>query len=94
MIVTMVELRPCPFCGDEAVLTLNSERDGPIGRVTCGNYNCNARVSVGVGSNDEVKRDVVAKWNRRALLSATEGERDQLAARVKELEANTFPLSP
>lgn len=69
-----VKLKPCPFCGGEAI-TYEDER-GDYGDVYlvigCDNWRCGAEISdkrdyVTVKiTPDEVWTSLVSKWNRRA----------------------------
>lgn len=60
----MIELKPCPFCGGQAKLYVNSGV-----RVTCNNCNCQTPILrdgeylKGVG--DTAVSRVIKKWNRR-----------------------------
>lgn len=56
------ELKPCPFCGGEAVIwTMDEFDDGDFYyRAEC--RNCQA----GFGVNHETKEEAIESWNRRA----------------------------
>lgn len=58
----MPELKPCPFCGGEAIL-LEDWKDGNF-IVGCANNDCIARLS-GIPSFDNAEQAVKA-WNTRA----------------------------
>ena len=58
----MEELKPCPFCGGEAIL-LEDWKDGNF-IVGCANNDCIARLS-GIPSFDNAEQAVKA-WNTRA----------------------------
>ena len=56
----MAELKPCPFCGSEAMLNV-----GGFGErfITCSNNNCGGRLGSGIWFEDGVKAGEV--WNTR-----------------------------
>lgn len=66
----MDNLKPCPFCGGEAVISLNGDKPGYRGTmVMCGN--CGARtkfftISTEYGSTEEA----VKAWNTRSEMDA------------------------
>ena len=58
----MDELKPCPFCGGDAVIRKDEERIKPF-YVRCGNINC----KMVVGTNYfATKEEAIEAWNRRA----------------------------
>ena len=62
----MAELKPCPFCGGEAVLEENKVRKGYEAAVSC-NGRCLAHMfSITYDTEQEAVRAVAAAWNRRA----------------------------
>ena len=60
-------LKPCPFCGGEAVLT-SSVNDKTSHKALCGNPNCQATSRVYKGSDTAA----ITAWNTRASLTTTE----------------------
>lgn len=56
----MIELKPCPFCGNEAELCGGEDVcNGPYWYVACGE--CGASVY-----GDDDKQAAIDRWNRRA----------------------------
>lgn len=57
------ELKPCPFCGGEASITLYDPYDGYQGN--CGYYVvCCSKCSVQMQNSNKEK--LIKEWNRRA----------------------------
>lgn len=60
------ELKPCPFCGGEAVYTDNYNGDGTGHCVYCTECGSGAAILTGATPPEELKARVCAYWNRRA----------------------------
>jgi Lar family restriction alleviation protein len=58
----MTELKPCPFCGSEAVITCNPD-DAKWFYIECGNENCPILVQ---GQWHTDMNEAKKEWNRRA----------------------------
>lgn len=60
---TKEELRPCPFCGSDAVL----QNPGPLDqwRVVCTNHECGARIYAQY-ANRNGRAMAMKMWNKRA----------------------------
>ena len=56
----MKELKPCPFCGEEATLVEDIYDDRLFSYVICSNDNCNANTG-----RCDTKDEAIAKWNNR-----------------------------
>ena len=91
-----VELKPCPFCGGEAVLTPGRESysDGynewaaTVAVVGCGRNNCPACPAVA----DTEADDFIAIWNRRHGVRTPEEEAVLRAA--VEMRRSFSPSQP
>lgn len=59
----MVELKPCPFCGGEALLRENKNSFVPRFYVRCGNKDCSVVCST---CNRDTQEEAANLWNRRA----------------------------
>ena len=62
----MGELKPCPFCGGEAILrkvATGRSRSGYEYYIRCGNLKCPVYV---VTCNRDTEDEVIENWNRRA----------------------------
>lgn len=70
---TQPKLKPCPFCGEQPLLTLHMG----YYRVECPNMECPSRLTASVS-----KSDIVTAWNTRlkpkraGLREEAEGERN------------------
>ncbi len=67
-----MELKPCPFCGGEAVSWLNRDYGFPSGdngwraSVACKNSECGARITHWAAEKKWALDTTVNGWNRRA----------------------------
>ena len=61
-VIRMDELKPCPFCGSNAVI--NQKRNLYTWIAECSNTNCPA--SYMLGMDYDTKEEAVEAWNRRA----------------------------
>ena len=61
----MAELKPCPFCGYHAVLSLYRVRKGYEGEVEC-NQGAAAIRTITIDTPEEAEKEVIEAWNRRA----------------------------
>lgn len=66
----MMELKPCPFCGGEAILR---NFDGADYKCECTNNFCQA--SYMIGMNYDTEEDAIEAWNRR-ITDGTERKAD------------------
>lgn len=58
------ELKPCPFCGYHAVLSLYRVRKGYEGEVECNQ--CAAAIrTITIDTPEEAVKEVIEAWNRR-----------------------------
>lgn len=55
----MSELKPCPFCGSEAIVYYPAHNTVAI---LCSKWKCGAQISMGDARNID---KVVERWNRR-----------------------------
>lgn len=58
-VLTMAELKPCPFCGGEAEVVKNPD----FVDVSCKNINCRGYACC---LHHKKKKDAIEAWNRRA----------------------------
>lgn len=80
-LIEKIALKPCPFCGGEAVLVAepgDADETGPLAFVYC--HKCGASTE-----REEYDADAIAAWNNRAALTAIMGEAD--GVRDVDLEA-------
>jgi Lar family restriction alleviation protein len=65
------ELKPCPFCGDEKILTAATENERTkniVYKAWCTNMDCTAMIHVCIGKIDTIDKsrsELVSKWNTR-----------------------------
>ncbi len=72
------ELKPCPFCGGNKILTAgrkNQKTGNIVYHVWCASqmspFDCNAKMVLCLGkedTSDECRRQLVEKWNTRAKI--------------------------
>jgi hypothetical protein len=89
----MSELKPCPFCGGEAVHSgVEKLKDGTtilastrglrwtVHWIKCSDKSCPGRLHYGT------EAEAIAAWNHRADLAALEAERDRLREALGRIE--------
>lgn len=59
----MDKLKPCPFCGGEAVLIEDKDTQGALYQIRCNNHDCWLDVRTSFYSE---KTTAVEAWNTRA----------------------------
>ena len=57
-----VELKPCPFCGNEFPVLRMSSMEGYY-KIEC--PQCDTRFTLGAGEKQKIRDRIVAAWNRR-----------------------------
>lgn len=62
----VVELKPCPFCGGEAVLEENKVRKGYEAAVSCNDGCLLHMYTITYDDEETAVRKAIEAWNRRA----------------------------
>lgn len=83
--MTEMVLKPCPFCGSEALAEVHSD-PSPNWTVMCPVEACLTPIAISL----ESAADVVARWNRRAASPVGEGVREKVAKALGASEGVTW----
>lgn len=62
----MAELKPCPFCGGEAVLEPYKARKGYEANIQCNGKCLLTMHTITYDTEEEAIENVIEAWNRRA----------------------------
>lgn len=62
----MKELKPCPFCGGEAEISINKTKQAQTSVIRCSVCSCQKTMLKYPNYKGDIEQDIIESWNRRA----------------------------
>ena len=90
--MTMSDLKPCPFCGSEAVLNhghMITATGQYLANVKCSECGIATRVVWSTDSPEEAVKESIEAWNKRVVTDTNDGSKER-TAKVRDWSEDEF----
>lgn len=88
------KLKPCPFCGGEAKLSINKTNQGQVSIVSCSECTCRKTLLKYPFYEGSIEQDAIEDWNTRKpmdrIVEKLEKVMEYREKSYKEWEGTTF----